>query len=101
VFLDTLPGVPNEEEKEGEGGENTEVKHWAAQCDEVHAMRAYRHFLVFPSTFILYYNSVRHENAVRDQQTRLCARARSDVPVSPLVSLFRSVRLRVRAAGFN
>lgn len=33
---------------------------------------------VFPSTFILYYNSIRHENAVRDQQTRLstmCSRS--------------------------
>lgn len=43
----------------------------------VHATRAYRRFLVFPSTFILYYNSIRHENAVRDQQTRLSMCSRS------------------------
>jgi len=66
-------------------------------------MRAYRHFLVFPSTFILYYNSVRHENAVRDQQTRLsmCSRSVGRARFSSRFAFPERPRLRVRAAGFN
>lgn len=88
-----------------EGIERLGSEHGAARYRRfgVHATRAYRRFLVFPSTFILYYNSIRHENAVRDRQTRLsiCSRSVGRARFSSRFAFPGHPQLRVRAAGFN
>jgi len=84
------------------------TRKWTGRCAifrESRATRAYRRSLVFPSTFILYYNSIRHgECRIRDRQTRLSmclALGQTDVLVFPSPFRFsRSAALSPRTCSW-